>query len=104
MKSLSAYEILGVAETETDNGIFHSAYRRRVRVFHPDCGGTVEEFIELRKAYELLTQPELREKLGLLKLFKAPRLRIRTSWIRSFERLSDAGDEKESVEGHRWWV
>eukprot|EP01062_Namystynia_karyoxenos_P057898 TRINITY_DN490_c0_g2_i1.p1 TRINITY_DN490_c0_g2~~TRINITY_DN490_c0_g2_i1.p1 ORF type:complete len:1522 (+),score=504.07 TRINITY_DN490_c0_g2_i1:98-4567(+) len=50
-KQRSAYTILGVSDTATDQEI-RAAFRELAREHHPDRGGTKEGFRELRAAYE----------------------------------------------------
>ena len=47
----SPFEVLGVAP-EADDETVKQAYRERVKAAHPDQGGSVEEFREIRTAYE----------------------------------------------------
>lgn len=62
------YELLSVAETAGPEEI-KAAYRRQARRWHPDtCRGAdsersyfVEKFIRAREAYEVLSDPELRQ-------------------------------------------
>jgi curved DNA-binding protein CbpA len=50
------YSILGVAR-DTDIRTIRRAFRRRVRSTHPDGGGSVEAFNELKAAYDILSDP-----------------------------------------------
>ena len=54
------YEQLGVAPDASAAEI-QRAYRRKARRSHPDLGGSVEEFKQLRLAYEVLSDPQERE-------------------------------------------
>jgi curved DNA-binding protein CbpA len=54
------YEVLGVAEDANFDAI-RSAYKSAVKRFHPDRGGTAEEFESVRLAYECLSDPAQRE-------------------------------------------
>jgi DnaJ-class molecular chaperone len=47
------YEILGLASTATSSEI-DKAYKRACMRFHPDRGGTNEDFIRISKAYKAL--------------------------------------------------
>lgn len=50
------YQILGVAQTASAQDI-KDAYRRQVRLHHPDLGGKHDIFIEIQRAYEVLSNP-----------------------------------------------
>ncbi|MFC4551750.1 MULTISPECIES: ferredoxin Fer [Halorussus] len=47
----SPFEVLGI-DAEADEERIEEAYRERVKRAHPDRGGSVEEFIAVREAYE----------------------------------------------------
>lgn len=49
----SNYEVLGVSTTATQEEI-RIAYKRLAMKFHPDKGGSIEEFQRIKKAYEAL--------------------------------------------------
>lgn len=56
------YEILGVSRDADKEEIKH-AYRRQARKFHPDVNkepGAEERFKEINRAYEVLSEPEIR--------------------------------------------
>ncbi|HLE45658.1 MAG TPA: J domain-containing protein [Thermoplasmata archaeon] len=56
------YEILGVRPTTSPDGI-KRAYRRLVKRYHPDVNkqrGAKEIFLEVKEAYEVLSNPLLR--------------------------------------------
>jgi len=56
------YEILGVARN-TDKEEIKRAYRRLARKYHPDVNkepGAEERFKEINRAYEVLSEPEMR--------------------------------------------
>ncbi|BDA66440.1 chaperone protein DnaJ [Dulcicalothrix desertica PCC 7102] len=56
------YEILGVSR-EADKDEIKSAYRRLARKYHPDVNkeaGAEERFKEINRAYEVLSEPEVR--------------------------------------------
>ena len=56
----NAYDILGVPETATDAQI-KIAFRAKSKTCHPDQGGNAKEFEELKKSYDILRDPGLRE-------------------------------------------
>ncbi|UNK70962.1 J domain-containing protein [Microbacterium sp. H1-D42] len=51
--SASAYELLGVAATASDDDL-RRAYRLRLRQTHPDTGGDAALFIRVQRAWELI--------------------------------------------------
>jgi curved DNA-binding protein CbpA len=53
------YEILGVAMTATSAEI-KKAYRRLAQKSHPDRGGNADEFHQIQKAYEVLSDNDRR--------------------------------------------
>ncbi len=58
------YEILGVSR-EADKEELKRSYRRLARKYHPDVNkeaGAEERFKEINRAYEVLSEPELRER------------------------------------------
>ncbi|MBR8837283.1 MAG: molecular chaperone DnaJ [Stigonema ocellatum SAG 48.90 = DSM 106950] len=58
------YEILGVAR-DADKEEIKLAYRRLARKYHPDVNkepGAEERFKEINRAYEVLSEPEIRER------------------------------------------
>jgi DnaJ-class molecular chaperone len=61
MGTRSPYLVLGV-ERHATSGEIRDAYRRRAPLYHPDTAGTrsVEQFLELRDAYDLLRDAEAR--------------------------------------------
>lgn len=59
--SFDPYKILGIALAATIEEI-HAAYRKLCKTIHPDAGGGAEEFIELQRSYEILSNPESRQK------------------------------------------
>ena len=54
------YTILNIP-TDANNDQIKFAYRKLVRIHHPDKGGTKEVFQQIRKAYEILSNPEKRK-------------------------------------------
>lgn len=55
--SASAYEVLGVDPTATDDEL-KRAFRLRLRQTHPDAGGDAAAFIQVQRAWELISTPE----------------------------------------------
>ncbi|MGL3150049.1 J domain-containing protein [Microbacterium sp. A82] len=55
--SASAYEVLGVDPTATDDEL-RRAYRLRLRQTHPDTGGDAADFIQVQRAWDLIGTPE----------------------------------------------
>ena len=58
------YEILGVARS-ADKEEIKQAYRRLARKYHPDVNketGAEERFKEINRAYEVLSEPEVRSR------------------------------------------
>lgn len=58
------YEILGVSDNATQDEILF-AYRKKVVENHPDKGGDAIEFMNIRKAYQTLSNPTIRTKYDL---------------------------------------
>ena len=52
----SYYDVLGISKTATLKEI-QKAYRKQALKHHPDKGGTEDEFKEISKAYEVLSDP-----------------------------------------------
>jgi curved DNA-binding protein CbpA len=59
MKSFDPYALLGVARSASAAAI-KSAYRTQVQSAHPDRGGEPAAFIQIVKAFDLLSDPEAR--------------------------------------------
>lgn len=57
--SASAYEILGVAP-DCDDDTLRRAYRMRLRQTHPDTGGDAAVFIQVQRAWELVSTVDAR--------------------------------------------
>jgi curved DNA-binding protein CbpA len=83
---LSAYEILEVNLDASAEEI-RKAYRRKAQLYHPDHGGKVEDFLTIERAYEVLLDPDKREKMGSLKFFSKPIMRIQPSMHSNLHQL-----------------
>ncbi len=55
------YSILGVSRDASLSAI-RRAFRKKVRSCHPDSGGSVEAFNELKTAYDVLSDPDRRRR------------------------------------------
>ena len=55
------YDVLGVPQNATTDDI-KRAYRKLAREHHPDKGGDAEKFKKVQEAYEVLSDPEKRQK------------------------------------------
>lgn len=60
---MNLYRILGLKETATE-GEIRRAYRRAVRLSHPDYSGETDasRFREIQRAYEVLSDPTARKR------------------------------------------
>lgn len=58
------YRLLGVPQSSSQKAI-QAAFRKKARAYHPDTsespGSTAEEFAQITLAYEVLSQPSVRE-------------------------------------------
>jgi hypothetical protein len=61
---MNYYEILGVAQDASEDEI-KAAFRKLAVEKHPDKGGSTEEFIQLKTAYDTLKSPLLRKDYDL---------------------------------------
>jgi len=75
---VNAYEILGLVTSASLEDV-RSAFRAKALLFHPDHGGKVETFLVIKKAYEILIDSDLRERIGELKQFDRVPLRLQPS-------------------------
>lgn len=55
------YDVLGVDE-DASTGEIRSAYRKLALTSHPDRGGDADVFAKISKAYEVLSDPKMRER------------------------------------------
>lgn len=60
-KHLTHYQVLGLARTASERDI-KIAYRKAVRIAHPDTGGDPALFRQVTEAYEVLVDPERRQR------------------------------------------
>lgn len=58
------YDLLGV-DKEAKPAEIKAAYRRLVKIAHPDAGGDPDEFVKITMAYNTLLDPKLREAYDL---------------------------------------
>jgi curved DNA-binding protein CbpA len=56
---IDLYQVLGVPFNATEEQV-KKAYRKKAKMFHPDTGGTQEEFILIKTAYEILSDKHRR--------------------------------------------
>jgi curved DNA-binding protein CbpA len=56
---IDLYQLLGIPFNATDEQV-KKAYRKRAKDYHPDTGGTEEEFILIKTAYEILSNENKR--------------------------------------------
>ena len=77
------YAVLGVAPTATATEI-KSAYRRRIKVVHPDVGGAHDDMVVTQQAYDVLSSPLSRREFD----------RTRRSWQAPTHDSTAAGDTK----------
>lgn len=59
---INYYLVLGLDSTVATPDELHTAYRKKARATHPDCGGDVAAFGEVKEAYETLRDPARRAK------------------------------------------
>ena len=89
---INSFELLGLTEQGTSLRDIRVAFHKKSRLYHPDAGGKVEDFLNLKRAFDILCHPLKREAIGALPLFKRPLLRIKPSMSKTasqlFENLS----------------
>lgn len=97
---MNAYEILGVSNDVTPEEL-KDAFYRKAKIYHPDQGGSAEDFIALKKAFELLSNPSKRTFMGTRPLFKRPTVRVKPSMSEAtsqlFENLAMLEDRLKSI-------
>lgn len=64
--TVDAYTVLGVSSTASDTDI-RRAWRRHVKLTHPDVTGHRERFATVQLAYQCLTPPETRARYDLVR-------------------------------------
>lgn len=71
MSVRNAFEILGLEDSVSDTQIIRRAYKTQARLFHPDRAGSgrSQDFVAIKKAYEILQSPTDRVRLGRVPLF-----------------------------------
>jgi Ca-activated chloride channel family protein len=88
------YNLLGIPFDSTEDEI-RTAYRELARQVHPDTSqtpGTTERFIQIQKAYEVLSNPDLRSRydLTLPAILNKPPILLSTLFSRSsLQRTTD---------------
>lgn len=90
----NAFEHLDVTETSLPAEI-RSSYYRKAQMYHPDHGGKAEEFLSIKKAFDFLMNPKLRDSMGHIRMFKRLRIRLQPSLNRGLQQLIE---NLESVE------
>ncbi|KAL7423248.1 Tetratricopeptide repeat and J domain-containing co-chaperone dnj1 [Cryptotrichosporon argae] len=60
-KAKDYYKVLGVPR-DADDRTIKKAFRKAAKVNHPDVGGSEEKMAALNEAYEVLSDPELRQR------------------------------------------
>lgn len=58
---MTLYEVLGVPR-DADAATIKAAYRKLAKKHHPDKGGDAEEFKKVQKAYDILSNPDRRQR------------------------------------------
>jgi curved DNA-binding protein CbpA len=78
MALVNSYELLDLNEHASFEEI-RSAYFQKAKLYHPDRGGKTEDFLNIKRAHDILTNPSERSFLGSLKRFQRPLMRIEPS-------------------------
>jgi curved DNA-binding protein CbpA len=99
---VNAYEILEMNESSSTSDI-RLAYKKKAKLYHPDQGGNVDDFLNLRRALEILEDENKRALLGSEKLFRKPLLRIWPSMSggaqQLFENLETLATQLKQLKG-----
>ncbi|NPB09366.1 MAG: J domain-containing protein [Thermodesulfobacteria bacterium] len=66
MKSFDPYQVLGI-KPEAGLAEIRRAFREKARLLHPDAGGEVERFLELKRSYEILCARHSPQRLRLVR-------------------------------------
>lgn len=61
---MNPYKILGISQNASQDDI-KNAFRRLSKENHPDAGGDPQDFINIKKAYEMLTNEEISDTYDL---------------------------------------
>ena len=56
----SLYDILEINPSSSDSTI-KKAYKKQIKIFHPDKGGTTESFQKINEAYNILSNERARQ-------------------------------------------
>jgi hypothetical protein len=78
MTTVNAFELLGVEQSASDEDIRFSYYHK-AKLYHPDHGGKVGDFLNIKRAYEILSNPAERERIGANAIFSKPLIRMQPS-------------------------
>lgn len=106
---ITAYELLGITKEASDEQI-QQAYHRMAFRLHPDRVGNelLEEFLSVKRAYDILMDPQRRACMAELPLFREIRWKLEPHLTpatqQMFENVMELEDEiknKEQVIGMR---
>jgi len=101
---ISAYQVLGV-EKNTSPEDLRRAFRKRLPLFHPDYRGSeaTRDYLDFRRAYDVLRDQERRERMGDLPLFgdhlRFQRNEVQPGLQQLFENLNSLNDLKKGSQG-----
>lgn len=91
------HRVLGLVPYASSREL-EEAYRRRARDTHPDTGGSVRGFREVRGAYEYLSSPNVRS------LYELETQHQRVLVRRQVIELSTERPVRRFVKRRRWWL